>query len=104
MHQDGILVTRRRSALEQRAWDGACDQLACAFHGRIEPCKAHRVVTQVGEEVRAGGVMREGVVWLVWFLIAELSEIRRQLADAALAAVEPRDKRLGKFADLMDEL
>jgi hypothetical protein len=48
--------------------------------------------------------MREGVVWLVWFLIAELSEIRRQLADAALAAVEPRDKRLGKFADLMDEL
>ena len=74
-HHDGTLVTRPRAGLEQRTWDGACGRLTGALHGRVESCKAHRVVAQVGEEVGSGGVVRERVVGLVRVLVAELSEV-----------------------------
>ena len=51
-----------------------------------------RVVAQVGEEVGAGGVVRERVVRLVRVLVAELSKVGGHFADATPAAVESRGR------------
>ena len=91
-HNNSVFVAQGRLGLKQRAWYWAGCQKACPFHGRVEPCKADRVVAQVGEEVCASGVVREGVVWLVWVLIVKASEIRREISYAAPTAVEPGEE------------
>jgi hypothetical protein len=88
-HCNSVLVAQGRVGPKQRAWYWAGCQKTSPFHGRVEPCKADGVVAQVGEEVCASGVVREGVVWLVWVLVVKAGEIRGELSYAAPAAIEP---------------
>lgn len=88
-HSNSVFFAQGRVRLKQRAWYWAGCQKVSPFHGRVEPCKADWVVAQVGEEVCAGGVVREGVVWLVWVLVVKTGKIRGKLSYATPAAVEP---------------
>ena len=97
---NSVLIAQGRVGPKQRAWYWAGCQKVSPFHGRVEPCKADGVVAQVGEEICASGVVRKGVVWLVWVLVVKAGEIRGELSYAAPAAIEPRGE-IRNGVDLM---